>query len=480
MSVGADIEMVRPALGDDGVYGVEGTGVPGKWGWRVGLSGGYENQPVLVLTEGEITSRPVTDRIGGWAGFSLGFGRRVAVQAVVPLAWQTGNDDTLSANGAGLGDPRIGARWGLLDTSLVNATLRADLYVPIGKQDAWMGESSARASFGASGSLEGGFGAILLDVGLLARPLETPRPGLDWGPTAEFGAGVRVDVHPKVSVGASWIGRAVLAGLEEQDGELASEVLASARWKAADTVGLTAGGGFGTQAGVGVPTFRGFVGAVFSEPPKKPKVEKPVAEVKPPPTREKLLEEEIPGLDVPPPPPPPMVKVEGDEITFREEIGFTVGSADLLPESRVVLAAVADLLASDGRIAHVAIEGHTSKEGDLAFNWDLSDRRARAVWEALVVEGVSPQRMSWRGLGEVMPRAGTGSNDVVAEDRRVVLRIARRLAKDEALPVNAATTPLPWNGEAVALDVVSIPAAPVAPKTEFVDPSFFDNDEEEE
>ncbi|MDP2305023.1 MAG: OmpA family protein [Pseudomonadota bacterium] len=471
--------MVRPALGDGGVYGVEGAGVPDQWAWRVGLLAQYERAPVLVLTEGEITSRPVTDRIGGWAGFSMGLGYRIAVQAVVPVAWQTGDGSALSADGAGIGDPRLGARWGLLHTNLVDATLRADVHLPFGRQDAWLGEGTTRASFGASGALKGGFGAVLLDVGIVARPLETPQPGLDWGPTVDLGLGVRADILPTFSAGGAWVARAVLAGLDTQDGELASELLLSATLEASPVVVLTAGGGAGLQAGVGVPTWRGFATATFRRPPPSPVKPVPVVE-KPPPEPEKLLEEDPTGVfvDIPPPPPPPKVRVIGDEIVFTGEIKFKTGSAELLPESHEIIDGIANLLAGEGRIAHVAIEGHASEEGDLVYNWDLSDRRARAVWEALLLDGVSPQRMSWRGLGEVVPASGVKSEATHAENRRVVFRIANRLAQGEALPTTPASAVLPWSGEAVALDTVTIPAVIVPPKTDQLDPDFFQEEEE--
>lgn len=192
MGVSADVEMVRPAFGDEGIYGVEGTGVPGQWDWRIGLASQYERAPVLILTEGEISSRPVTDRVGGWGGFSMGFGHGLAAQVVLPLDYQGGDDPTLSAPGGGLGDPRLGVRYAALNTQFFDVTARGDLFVPVGRKDAWLGEGTARGAVGASAALDGGFGALLVDAGLTLRPLESPQPGLDWGPARtrrSFGRG---------------------------------------------------------------------------------------------------------------------------------------------------------------------------------------------------------------------------------------------------------------------------------------------------
>ena len=472
--------MVRPALGDEGLYGVEGTGLPEKWAWKVGVAAQYQRAPVLVISEGEIISQPVSDRVGGWAGFSLGLGKRVAVQAVLPIDWQSGNDAALSAPGLGGGDPRVGVRYGALDTALLDTTVRADLYLPVGRQDAWLGEASPRGAIGASAALNGGFGAILLDAGLVIRELDSPEPRFDWGPTGELGVGARVDITPAFSAGAGWVARAVLAGLATGDGELASEALVSARYAFSPVVALSAGGGVGTQAGAGVPTWRAFALVTFDGAAPKPEP-KPVPVAQPdPPTPKQILEEEIPGVtDIPPPEPPPAVQVVGEEIVYRDEIRFAVGSADLLPESKPVIASIADLLAADGRIAHLAIEGHASKEGDLVFNWDLSDRRARSVWEALVLEGVNPERMSWRGLGEVAPAASGATEGALSQSRRVVFRIARRLAQNEAAPIPSTTVNLPWNGQSVTLDAVSIPEPKAPPPKEIIDQSFFDEEEGE-
>jgi outer membrane protein OmpA-like peptidoglycan-associated protein len=237
---------------------------------------------------------------------------------------------------------------------------------------------------------------------------------------------------------------------------------------------LTAGGGAGLQAGVSVPTWRAFATATFADAFVRRPTPAPVVDEPPPREPAKVLAEEIPGVtDVPPPPPPPVVKADGDALTFREEITFAPGSDELCPESRAIVAAVADLLARDGRIAHLAIEGHADDPGDLPYDWELSDRRARAVWEALIVEGVVPQRMSWRGVGKV-PLAKDAT-----PDRRVVMLVPRWLAQGENPPPTPDSLLLPWNGQPTTPDAVSIPefTAP-APKTDTVDRTFFDEDDD--
>lgn len=506
MTVSADVELLRPALSEESAYGVEAPNVPGKGQWRFGTAVQYERAPVLVLVDEELSTQPVSDRVGAWLGVSAGLGRRVALQATVPFAWQQGNDPGLSANGMALADPRLGARWGAVDGDILDAGLRADLVVPLGQDDAWMGESTVRGAVGATGSVDGRFGSLVADLGLTIRSLETPRPGLDWGPSVDWGVGVRVPLGARLGVSGAWAGRAVVAGLDAKDGEVASEALAGADLKLGEALVLGGGAGMGVQGGVGASTLRGFVHATWTVTREKKPVVEDTLVIDPPPPVDvtKMLEEEVPFIVVPPEwMDDQHVKVAGDEIKFREEIKFAPGSAEILPESLPIVAEIADLLAQDGRIAHVAIEGHASDEGGLAYNWELSDRRARAVWEQLIREGVHPDRMSWRGLGEVDPVRPGAPEAARPADRRVVLRIARRLAQGEVPAALPATILLPWNGESSAVDAVVVPEPPpppdaqkiprdavdptlfededaAPPEEEAVDPSTFKDDEEEE
>lgn len=67
----------------------------------------------------------------------------------------------------------------------------------------------------------------------------------------------------------------------------------------------------------------------------------------------------------------------------------------------------------------VMIEGHTDSRGSESYNLDLSERRARAVQDFLTSNGIGPERITSRGLGESYPLA---SNDTVAgrqQNRRI-------------------------------------------------------------
>jgi outer membrane protein OmpA-like peptidoglycan-associated protein len=65
------------------------------------------------------------------------------------------------------------------------------------------------------------------------------------------------------------------------------------------------------------------------------------------------------------------------------------------------------------------IEGHTDDVGQIAYNVDLSRRRAEAVRDALVLRGVAPERLRARGFGPSRPLVEGDTDAARAANRRV-------------------------------------------------------------
>lgn len=80
---------------------------------------------------------------------------------------------------------------------------------------------------------------------------------------------------------------------------------------------------------------------------------------------------------------------------------FAFDDATLSPRSLKQLKIVANLLTS--REGNINISGHTDDIGSSAYNQDLSERRAAAVRDALVAQGVAAERITTRGLGKRQP-----------------------------------------------------------------------------
>jgi len=67
----------------------------------------------------------------------------------------------------------------------------------------------------------------------------------------------------------------------------------------------------------------------------------------------------------------------------------------------------------------VKIVGHTDNVGTDSNNLALSNRRASAVREALIMKGVSPARLTAEGRGESMPIASNNTTEGRAKNRRI-------------------------------------------------------------
>ena len=65
------------------------------------------------------------------------------------------------------------------------------------------------------------------------------------------------------------------------------------------------------------------------------------------------------------------------------------------------------------------IEGHSDLFGEQDYNLRLSRRRAEAVWAYLSAQGVDPERLQTRGLGETRPILSQGDKAAQQINRRV-------------------------------------------------------------
>lgn len=115
------------------------------------------------------------------------------------------------------------------------------------------------------------------------------------------------------------------------------------------------------------------------------------------------------------------VDAVGCSLTLRLEVLFETNSAELRPESSEELDRAAALLRDVPSITGV-IEGHTDSNGSAEHNQRLSQRRALAVRDYLIAQGIDGSRLSARGLGESEPVADNSTAEGRAQNRRVVLK----------------------------------------------------------
>jgi outer membrane protein OmpA-like peptidoglycan-associated protein len=119
----------------------------------------------------------------------------------------------------------------------------------------------------------------------------------------------------------------------------------------------------------------------------------------------------------------------GTVLTLSGSVLFASGETVLLPSARNRLSEVAEALKQSD--SALTIEGHTDAQGPDSYNEELSFLRAEQVRDFLVSRGVSPDRISVRGLGEYRPVASNSTPEGRANNRRVEIVLQRRPVEED-------------------------------------------------
>jgi OmpA-OmpF porin, OOP family len=109
-------------------------------------------------------------------------------------------------------------------------------------------------------------------------------------------------------------------------------------------------------------------------------------------------------------------------VVTLSDVLFEVNRADLKPGALRNLYPLVTFL-KENPTRQVLIEGHTDGTGSESYNLELSQRRAEAVRDLLIDNGVSPERLSARGYGEAYPIAANTTEAGRQQNRRVQLTI---------------------------------------------------------
>jgi len=102
---------------------------------------------------------------------------------------------------------------------------------------------------------------------------------------------------------------------------------------------------------------------------------------------------------------------------------FDLGKSDLRVDALAIVDDMARWLIADRTVALAEIAGHTDDLGGVAYNQTLSEQRARAVRDALVVRGVAPERLQARGYGLSRPVTKLTDEASRQRNRRVEVRV---------------------------------------------------------
>jgi OOP family OmpA-OmpF porin len=112
------------------------------------------------------------------------------------------------------------------------------------------------------------------------------------------------------------------------------------------------------------------------------------------------------------------IEVAGDEWFVRGQVLFDVNRNTIKPGAAEILLRVANFLRKNQQYT-VEIQGNTDSTGPLAWNMQLSEKRADAVKQYLVTNGVAAGRLTIKGFGPTEPLAPNNTADGRAKNRRV-------------------------------------------------------------
>ena len=105
-----------------------------------------------------------------------------------------------------------------------------------------------------------------------------------------------------------------------------------------------------------------------------------------------------------------------------KNIFFEFDKSELKPESKVELERILDFLQKNPAV-RIQLNGHTDNIGTEEYNSYLSERRALAVIDWLIYNGVNSSRLKHRGFGASIPVAGNETPEGRALNRRTEMQI---------------------------------------------------------
>ena len=109
-------------------------------------------------------------------------------------------------------------------------------------------------------------------------------------------------------------------------------------------------------------------------------------------------------------------------IAVGDRVLFDYDSSELSSEAKLTLDKQSRFLRANSDLTFT-IEGHCDERGTREYNLALGEKRATAVRDYLVIEGISPDRIRVISYGKEKP-AVVGSNDMAwSKNRRAVTTI---------------------------------------------------------
>jgi OOP family OmpA-OmpF porin len=117
-----------------------------------------------------------------------------------------------------------------------------------------------------------------------------------------------------------------------------------------------------------------------------------------------------------------VVDKTGCAVTFNFNVQFKKNSAKLNTRYMNKVVTFAEFLKQNPAYK-AQIQGYTDSEGPKLYNIKLSEKRAKAVYNALIKLGISADRLSYKGFGPANPIADNSTKAGREANRRVVAKL---------------------------------------------------------
>lgn len=118
-------------------------------------------------------------------------------------------------------------------------------------------------------------------------------------------------------------------------------------------------------------------------------------------------------------------KLEVGSRVVLKNIFFDYDKATLRPESKTELKRLKEVLDTNPSMS-LEIGGHTDSRGSAEYNARLSKNRAKSVVDYLIEQGISSERLTYKGYGMTDPVATNDTEEGRQENRRVEFKVMKK------------------------------------------------------
>lgn len=400
--------LFNPAISNNTDYfSVYSSQTVGKQGWNAGFYLDWAKNPIEVgAPPGNRQAGVVNNTITGNFYATYGILDILSVGLDIPVIFWNDVNPVVTWGPAGtfqdptfttfdgqtnLGDIRLEFKIRVRDNAdrLVGIALLPFVNLPSGPSSVFAG----------NGSVSGGIKVVVdfniidrvklaLNVGYLAADKVVLR-NVVYNDKLLASLGLSVKIVDRLMFIAEGLMEPILDNFFDNEVQVPAEARGGFRVKLTDHLNLNVGGGAGLTIGIASPDWRAFLGLNYNWVPEPcPACEAPV--------------------------------VEARKITIDQMIHFAFDRAVIREQSYPILNDVASIIkANQNSINRVVIQGHTDAIGSDQYNMALSERRANAVREYLVKEGVPDSLLVTEGFGESRPIATNTTAEGRAKNRRV-------------------------------------------------------------